>query len=71
MTTTTGPQRQLLAGALYHLQSALDLLDEAGVLGHVGAQIDLAAHQVQREIGSSTAAGLRRARANDDDSLPS
>jgi hypothetical protein len=40
----------MLASALQHLQSAVELLDAASAPGHVAAHIDLAIHQLSNVI---------------------
>ena len=45
-------QRQLLAEALHHLQTALHLLDRSHAAAHIGAHVDLAVHQLQEAIAS-------------------
>jgi hypothetical protein len=49
----TSGQQDLLTDALRHLQSALDLLDEAAAPAQIGAHVDLAIHQ----LGSLLAEG--------------
>lgn len=46
---------RMLNDALKHLQSGLDLLDEACAPGHIGAHVDLALHQLAAVIGKKVA----------------
>jgi len=41
-----GERLEILKQALDHLQSSLDLLDRACAPPHIGAQLDLALHQL-------------------------
>ena len=46
MKTEISGQQDLLTDALSLLQSALELLDEAGAPAQIGAHVDLAIHQL-------------------------
>jgi hypothetical protein len=46
-------RRQMLAEALRHLESALELMDAAAAPPEIGAQLDFTLHQLAREINSS------------------
>ncbi len=51
MKAKSGTSRQeMLCDAANHLQSALDLLDGAEAPAHIGARVDLAAHQLREAI---------------------
>ena len=51
MTNET-EKAKMLNDALRHLQSALDLLDDASAPGHIGANVDLAMHQLESAIAA-------------------
>jgi len=42
----------MLNDALRHLRSGLELLDEASAPGQIGANVDLAIHQLTRAIAA-------------------
>lgn len=44
-------QHGMLATALEHLQTAIELLDEAEAPGQIAAHVDLAAHQLADALG--------------------
>ena len=46
-------QWQKMTDAREHLQSGLDLLDEARAPGHIGAYVDLALHELEKAISES------------------
>jgi hypothetical protein len=50
-------RRLSMAAALNHLQSAIALLDQAEAPGHIAAQLDLARHQLESELGLSSTSG--------------
>jgi hypothetical protein len=43
-------RRRMLVDAFNHLQSAIDLLDQAAAPGNIAAHVDLALHQLQGEL---------------------
>lgn len=49
-------RRQMLADAFNHIQSAIELLDQAGAAGQIAAHLDLALHQLQGELAAVKAA---------------
>lgn len=52
-TMTRNTRRvQMLRDALHHLRSAIALLDAAEAPGHIAANLDLATHQLARELES-------------------
>lgn len=53
MINATDKKAEILNRALQHLQSGLDLLDDALAPGHIGANIDLAIHQLERIIAAT------------------
>jgi hypothetical protein len=46
----------MLAGALAHLQLAIELLDRAAAPGHIAANVDLAMNQLLDELGGPSGA---------------
>ena len=53
MINATDKKAEILNRALQHFQSGLDLLDDAQAPGHIGANIDLAFHQLERIIAAT------------------
>ncbi|MGE5563234.1 MAG: hypothetical protein ACM3ZV_07975 [Bacillota bacterium] len=56
MGKDSADRQRLLHDALDHLQTALDLLDRAAAPPHIGAHVDLAAHQLADALLDSEAA---------------
>ncbi len=54
-------QRDLLTEAAAHLRLALQLLDAADAPAHIGAHVDLAAHQLETEIIEPLSVGVASA----------
>lgn len=52
MTNKTETRAGMLNDALRHLRSGLELLDEASAPGQIGANVDLAIHQLTRAIAA-------------------
>jgi hypothetical protein len=50
VTENDSSRQQMLRDALNHLNSALGLLDLASAPPHIGAHIDLAAHQLAEQV---------------------
>lgn len=61
MTRDAFDQQRTLLEALDRLQSALDLLDGASAPAHIGAQVDLAIHQLASVLGANDVAMPQRA----------
>ena len=61
MTSDAIGQQHLLWDALSHLQSGLDLLDRASAPAHIGAQIDLAIHELKSILAADDVASPQRA----------
>ena len=53
-----------LSSALAHLREALALLDEASAPAHIGAHVDLAAHQLQEFVSPLKARGVQKILGN-------
>ena len=49
--------RDLLACALEHLRSALELLDKASAPGHIGSRVDHAVHELYTAIAARGSGG--------------
>lgn len=47
MSDDDNSRQNLLASALFHLHSAIELLDLAGAPGQIAAHVDLAANQLE------------------------
>jgi len=50
MEQANSTREEMLAIAADHLQSALKLLDSVGAPAQIGAQVDLALHQIHSEL---------------------
>jgi len=50
MTNSENPCVELLIEAANHLRLAIELLDQADAPGHIGANADLALHQVENLV---------------------
>ena len=51
-------RQQALIEALSHLQSAIELLDQASAPGHIAAHVDLAVNELEHALAN--ASGLNR-----------
>jgi hypothetical protein len=59
MTTDDKATRQtMMQSALQHIQSAIELLDQAEAPGQIAAHLDLALHQLADTLGVDLEAGL-------------
>jgi hypothetical protein len=50
-------ETELLSRALEHLESAIELLDDARAPGQIAAYVDLAAHQLRESMAGSAVRG--------------
>lgn len=57
-------QQKLLASALFHLQSAIELLDLAAAPGQIAAHVDLAANQLEDLLPTQVSAAFTRMNEN-------
>ena len=55
-----------MVSALDNLHAALDALDRAGAPGHIGAHVDLAAHELSQALGCAAMSVLRKISGIDD-----
>lgn len=58
MSDNGNSKQNLLASALFHLRSAIELLDLAGAPGQIGAHVDLAANQLEELLPASMSAAF-------------
>lgn len=64
MSDNDNSKQRLLASALFHLQSAIELLDLAGAPGQIAAHVDLAANQLEDLMPVKLSAALTRMTEN-------
>ena len=55
---TSNQPTQMMRAALDHLESSLQLLDEADAPAEIGAHVDLAIHRLRAALESSAATDL-------------
>lgn len=60
MSDNADPKQKLLAAALMHLRSAMELLDRAAAPGHIAAHVDLAANQLEDALARTSGTGALR-----------
>lgn len=60
MSDNDNSKQNLLTSALFHLRSAIELLDLASAPGQIGAHVDLAANQLENLLPERTSAAFTR-----------
>lgn len=64
MGDTDNSKQKLLTSALFHLHSAIELLDLAAAPGQIAAHVDLAANQLEDLVPATMSASFTRMSEN-------